>query len=66
MAEHKPSKTPEPDPEHLVRFRQVMTALVAIPKDEAFRASSKKELDTPKLLDSKGILRQQQRSTFGC
>jgi hypothetical protein len=26
------------DPEHLERFRKVMTALVAVPKDEAFRA----------------------------
>lgn len=51
MAEDKP---PKPDPAHLARFRKVMTALVAVPKDEAFRAFLKKELRTPKRLDSKG------------
>lgn len=51
MGEDAPLK---PDPQHLARFRRVMTALVAVPKDEAFRAFLKKELKTPKRLDSKG------------
>lgn len=53
MAEEKPQS---PDPEHLKRFREVMTALVAVPKDEAFRAFLKEELKTPRRLDSKGKL----------
>jgi hypothetical protein len=51
MAEDETSK---PDPAHLARFRKVMTALVAVPKDEAFREFLKKEMKTPKRLDSKG------------
>lgn len=47
-------ETPKPDPAHLARFRQVMTALVAVPKDEAFRAALQDKLKTPKRLDSKG------------
>jgi hypothetical protein len=35
MAENE---SPKPDAEHLARFRKVMTALVAVTKDEAFRA----------------------------
>jgi hypothetical protein len=62
MKGQKPSITPPasgeaaeaPDPEHLERFRKVMTALVAVPKGEAFRAFVKKQLRTPKRLDSKG------------
>jgi hypothetical protein len=53
MTEDEPSK---PDPKHLARFRKVMTALVAVPKDEAFQSFLKKELKTPKRLDSKGNL----------
>jgi len=54
MAEDEP---PKPDREHLARFRRVMTALVAVPKDEAFRAFLEKELKTPKRLDSKGKIK---------
>jgi hypothetical protein len=59
MAEDEPTK---PDPAHLARFRKVMTALVAVPKDEAFRAFLKKELKTPKRLDSKGRIVSPARS----
>lgn len=52
---------PKPDPAHLARFRKVMTALVAVPKDEAFRAFLKKNLKTPKRLDSKGRIKRQRK-----
>lgn len=51
MAEDKP---PKPDPAHLARFRKVMSALVAVPKDEAFKAFVQKELKEPKRLDGDG------------
>ena len=55
-------ETPTPNPAHLARFRKVMTALVAVPKDEAFRVFLKKELKTPKRLDSKGKIVSPARS----
>ncbi|MCE5308022.1 MAG: hypothetical protein LLG20_10300 [Acidobacteriales bacterium] len=59
MAEDEP---PKPDPAHLARFRKVMTALVAVPKDEAFRAFLKRKLKTPKRLDNKGRIREAKKS----
>jgi hypothetical protein len=38
MADEMPPKTPEPDPEHLARFRRVMRALVSAPKGEIINA----------------------------
>jgi len=54
MAEREP---PKPDPAHLASFRKVMTTLVAVPKDEAFRALLKKELKSPKRLDCRDKLK---------
>jgi len=52
MAE-KPKPT-EPESENMVRFKRTLTALVAVPKDEAFAAYLKKNFSTPKRLMAGG------------
>ncbi|HVW08046.1 MAG TPA: hypothetical protein VHC90_05660 [Bryobacteraceae bacterium] len=47
-------ESPKPDPEHLARFRKVMTALVAVPKNEVIDALVKKHGNKPMKLDRKG------------
>jgi hypothetical protein len=44
------------DPEHLARFNRVMSALIAVPKEEAFAAYLKEEFSTPKGLASGGSI----------
>ena len=54
MAEDEP---PKPDPEHLARFRRVMTAIVAVPKNEVMDALTEKYKGKTLRLDSKGQIR---------
>jgi hypothetical protein len=49
MAE-KPRSPEPPDSENMARFKRTLTALVAVPKDEAFAAYLKKNFSTPKRL----------------
>lgn len=48
MAEDKP---PKPNPAHLARLRKGKTTLVAVPKDEAFRAFQKRQYNEGRILD---------------
>ena len=54
MTDEKQTKAPEPDPEHLARFRRVMTALVSVPKSEVIDAFVKKYGNKPMRLTKNG------------
>jgi hypothetical protein len=51
MAEDEP---PKPDPQHLARFRKVMTALVAVPKSEILEKLVNKHGNKPMRLGAGG------------
>lgn len=53
MAE-KPKSPELPESENMARFKRTLTALVAVPKDEAFAAYLKKNFSTPKRLMAGG------------
>ena len=60
MAEDEP---PKPDPEHLARFRKVMTAIVAVPKSEVLEAITKKYKGKTLSLNSKGKVVRAKKKT---
>lgn len=55
-------KEPE-DSENMARFKRTLTALVAVPKDEAFAAYLKKNFSTPKRLLAGGKIGEAQPET---
>lgn len=55
---------PKPDPEHLARFRKVMTAIVAVPKSEVLESLAKQHKGATLSLNSKGrVVRAKKKRT---
>jgi hypothetical protein len=53
MADERKKSEPQ-DSEKMARFKRVLSAIVAVPKDEAFAAHLKKNFSTPKRLMAGG------------